>query len=90
MGLSPEHVALIESCLGPDDADDQAVARLRKGLSGLTVTRCDTSDADAETPFRQFARYTVFLVDASDHCWTFTIDPAQATGVVVGTNRGPV
>jgi len=25
----------------------------------------------------------LFLVDASDHCWRITSDPAQATGIVL-------
>ena len=88
MGLSPDHIALIETALGAADADDAAVTALRKGLAGLTLTRCDTSDVDSEKPFREYPRFNVYLVDASDHCWTITTDSARATGVVVATNRG--
>jgi len=87
MGLSADQVALIDTLLGSADADDGAVATLRKGISGLTMTRCDTSDVDAEKAFREFKRFNVYLVDASDHCWTMTTDPSRATGLVVGTNR---
>jgi len=87
MGLSADHIALIETLLGAADADDGAVGTLRKGITGLTLTRCDTSDVDNEKPFREYKRFNVYLVDTSDHCWTFTTDAAHATGLVVSTNK---
>jgi len=29
----------------------------------------------------------LFLVDASDHCWRITSDPASATGIVLARDR---
>ena len=87
MGLSADHIALIETVLSAADADDGAVSTLRKGIAGLTLTRCDTSDVDNEKPFREFKRFNVYLVDTSDHCWTITTDSAKATGLVVATNK---
>jgi len=87
MPVSAEHIAAIEFHLSRDHADDADVAALRPCLQGLSLTRCDTSDVDLETAFREYKRYNVYLVDASDHCWTMTIDPARATGVVIGKNR---
>lgn len=88
MGLSSDHLTFIQSILADETADESSFAGLRKGLAGLTLTRCDLADVDHETPFRVFPKYSVFLVDASDHCWVFTTDPARATGVVVAANRG--
>ena len=88
MAVSADHLARLDAALGAPDAGDAAIAALRKDLAGLSLTRCDLGDVDQETPFRQYGRHTVFLVDASDHCWVFTTDPAQATGLVVATNRG--
>ncbi len=56
---------------------------LRQQLPKLSLTRCDASDIDAETPFRAFPRFTLYLVDGADHCWKLTSDPARATGLVV-------
>ena len=88
MGLSSDHIAVIQTLLADEAASDSSISELRKGLAGLTLTRCDLADIDHETPYGVFPKYTVFLVDASDHCWVFTTDPARATGVVVAANRG--
>jgi hypothetical protein len=37
----------------------------------------------AETPFREYARFDLHLVDGGSHCWRLTSDPAEATGLVV-------
>ena len=83
MPLSDEAMSKIEAALGPADADTKALAGLRGGLPGLSLTRCDLSDLGVEEPFRQYPRFNLYLVDASDHCWRITADPARATGLVV-------
>lgn len=83
MPLSDEAMVKIEAALGSADANAHAVAVLRSELPGLSLTRCDLSDLGVEPPFRQFPRFSLYLVDASDHCWRITDDPARATGLVV-------
>lgn len=83
MPLSEEAMVKIEALLGSDEADARAFAALRSELNGLSLTRCDLSDLGVEQPFRQYPRFSLFLVDASDHCWRITDDPTHATGLVV-------
>jgi hypothetical protein len=81
--LSDDALATIEAALSPPDADLAALAGFRHEFPGLSLTRCDVSDLGVEQPFRQYRRFNLYLVDASDHCWRLTADPARATGVVV-------
>lgn len=83
MALTDDHLREIETLLGAPDSNAQAITELRRSLPGLSVTRCDPSDLGVETPFREFPRFSVHLVDGSDHCWRLTADPACATGLVV-------
>lgn len=83
MALTDDHLREIETLLGAPESDAQAVAELRRRLPGISITRCDPSDLGVETPFREFPRFSLYLVDGSDHCWRLTADPACATGLVV-------
>lgn len=87
MALSPQDLAEIDTLLAAPDADGQALVQLRQRFPKLSLTRCDASDIDAETPFRSFPRFTLYLVDGADHCWRMTSDPERATGLVVAQNK---
>ena len=82
MALSVDELGVIDAMLA-GDAD--GVSGFRGRFPGLTLTRCDASDLDAEIPFREYPGLSLFLVDATDHCWRITADPARATGIVVAT-----
>lgn len=83
MTISSADVAKVDALLGGPDAERGAVMALRQQLPHLSLTSCDPSDIDAETPFRDYPRFSVYLVDGSQHCWTLTTDAAKATGLVV-------
>ena len=83
MALGPAALAEIDTLLTTQAEPAQVVAQLRKSLPGLTVTQCDASDLDLETPFRTWRHFSLFLVDSTDHCWRLTSDAARASGVVV-------
>ncbi|MFC0239209.1 hypothetical protein [Rhodopseudomonas telluris] len=83
MALSPDDIARIDALLGDDAAETGALKAVRQALPGLSLTQCDASDIDAEQPFRDYPRFSVYLVDGSSHCWTITTDIAHATGLVV-------
>jgi hypothetical protein len=87
MGLSAEDVAGIDALLGAPDADAQAIAGLRKAFPRLTVTRCDPSDLDLETPYREYAKFDLYLVDGGSHCWRLTSNPGDATGLVLAARK---
>ena len=77
MGLATDELAAIEELLATESStaqtgDANARANLRERFPWLSVTRCDASDMDAESPFRVFPGLNMFLVDASDHCWRIT------------------
>ncbi len=87
MGLSAEELAGIDALLGSPDADANAVAAIRHQFPRLSITRCDPSDLGAETPFREYERFDLHLVDGSSHCWRLTENLDEATGLVVVARR---
>jgi hypothetical protein len=87
MTLSAENLSEIETLLQAPEANAQSLADLRRRFPGLSLTQCDASDLDAEEPFRQFQRFSLYLVDGLDHCWKITSDPSRATGLVVVQHR---
>lgn len=87
MGLAAADIATLDALLGGDAADAAVLKSLREQLPGLSLTSCDASDIDQETPFRDYPRFSVYLIDGSAHCWKITDDPARATGLVVGRHR---
>lgn len=86
MALSDADLACIETLLITADAN-AVLADFRRRFPGLTLTRCDVSDMGVEEPFREYPRFNLYLVDAADHCWRLTADPARATGIVVASRR---
>ncbi|WP_420133747.1 hypothetical protein [Rhodopseudomonas sp.] len=83
MTISSDDVARLDALLGGAEAERSALTMLRQQLPHLSLTSCDPSDIDAEAPFREYPRFSVYLVDGSQHCWTITADAAKATGLVV-------
>jgi hypothetical protein len=88
MGLSAENLAEIDALLAAPGVVAQALAKLRERFPGLSVTRVDASDLSLETPFRQYERFDLYLVDGSNHCWSLTDNPGNATGVAVAVHPG--
>lgn len=83
MGLTADDIAAIDAILGAPEADAQAIAEIRQRFPSLSITRCDPSDMNAETPFRDYERFEIHLVDGGGHCWRLTANPEEATGLVV-------
>ncbi|SMF97551.1 hypothetical protein SAMN02949497_0121 [Methylomagnum ishizawai] len=65
----------------------ERVAQVRAALPGVSLTRCDASDMDAETPAFETDQFAVYLIDTSEHCVHLTLDPAKATGLVLAQKR---
>ncbi len=86
MALSDADLARIDTLLITADAS-AALADFRRRFPGLTLTRCEVPDMGTEVPFREYPRFNLYLVDATDHCWRLTADPARATGIVVAQRR---
>jgi len=87
MALNDADLACIEEILAVPAAGAATLANFRRRFPGLTLTRCDASDMGAETPFREYPRFNLYLVYGADHCWRLTTDPARATGVVVAQRK---
>jgi hypothetical protein len=83
MTLSANELAEIEASLAAPEADIGVLADLRRRFPRISLTRCDASDLGVESPFREFRKFSLYLVDGTDHCWHFTDDAARATGIVV-------
>ncbi|CAN5375404.1 hypothetical protein BH10PSE10_BH10PSE10_02250 [soil metagenome] len=76
----------IDQVLSSPDADARVLATLRGRFPHLSWTRCDASDV-TETPFRSYSRFDVHLLDSADHCVQITMDPANATGIVLADRK---
>jgi hypothetical protein len=88
MGLSAGDLVEIDALLSAPGGAAQAFAKLRERFPGLSVTRVDASDLSLETPFRQYEGFDLYLVDGSNHCWSLTESPENATGVAVAVHAG--
>ena len=86
MSISAEDIAGIAGVLTELGVGRPAIAAVRQRYPGVSVTLCDRSDIDSETPYRELAACSLFLVDGTDRCWHLTGDPARATGVVVASH----
>lgn len=87
MALCAAELAEIETLLGAPNDPGQAVAGLRRRFPKLTITQCDPSDVDLETPFREWPRFSIYLVNSTNHCWRLTSDASSATGLVIVAHR---
>lgn len=87
MTVSTNDLIEIDGLLSASDAETTAWTELRRRLPHLSWTRCDASDV-GDTPFREYERFDVHLVDSTNHCAQITSDPEQATGVVLA-HRNP-
>lgn len=86
MGLSADDIAEIDALLGSPETEVQAVVtEVRQRFPRLSITRCDASDMSAETPFREYAQFDLYLVDGGGHCWRITASPGEATGLVIAS-----
>jgi len=85
--LTGENLAKIEAMLGAPDAEPSVLSDFRTRFPGVSLTRCDASDVDGEKAYREFPRFTLYLVSAVDHCVTMTVDPDRATGIIVVENK---
>ncbi len=83
MPIGTAELVDIETVLHEAAGSAQAIADLRHRFAALSVTQCDASDVDLETPVRVLPRFSLYLVDGTDHCWRLTTDTARATGLVV-------
>lgn len=87
MALTPEALETIRGLLeGPAPAAERC-ASVRQSFPGISLTRCDASDVDAESPAFETTEFAVYLIDTSEHCVRMTLNPASATGLIVAQKR---
>lgn len=87
MGLTAEALTQIRGMLESSAPAAERCAEVRRSFPGLSVTRCDASDMDAESPAFETSEFAVFLIDTREHCVHLTLDPGAATGVIVAQKR---
>jgi len=88
MTIAPAQLSQMDAALATAEANAEALAVLRQLAPGLMVTRCDAIDMRDESPFRVYAKCSLYLIDGRDHCWKITQDPDCATGVALAPNGG--
>ncbi len=86
-GLTADKLGEIETLLADPNADSSILTDFRQKFPGVSLTRCDASDVDAEKPYKEFPRFTLYLVSAINHCVSITRDPSLATGIIVVQNQ---
>lgn len=86
-GLTADKLGEIETMLADPHADASVLADFRQRFPGVSLTRCDASDVEVEKPYKEFPRFTLYLVSAINHCVSITSDPAFATGIIVVQNK---
>ncbi|MDD5035478.1 MAG: hypothetical protein PHE55_12055 [Methylococcaceae bacterium] len=77
----------IQCLLEGEAPSAECVASVRKAFPGLSLTRCDASDMDTETPVLETARFNVYLIDTAEHCARISTDPAKASGLILAEKR---
>lgn len=83
MPLSSHALTEIQDLLEKDSPAAERYAQLRQFFPGISVTRCDASDIDTETPALETNDFRVYLIDTSEHCVRITGDPEHATGLIL-------
>jgi hypothetical protein len=84
MAITPENIEQIQAMLTASaTTTSERIATLRKTIPGLSITRCDASDVDAEKPWFETSDLDVYLLDTSDHCARITNAPQNATGLII-------
>ncbi len=87
MAISADALDQISSLLEGEGPAVERIASLRKAFPGLSLTRCDASDMDAETPVLETDGFEVYLIDTREHCVRITTQPEAATGLIVAEKR---
>ena len=87
MAFTTEALDQMRHLLDGDGSATERIANLRKAFPGVSLTRCDASDMDAESPVFETARFAVYLIDTSEHCVRITTQPEAATGLIVAEKR---
>lgn len=86
MALTPERIDAIAGeaarLFGEGQRLDAVVRAVKAANPGLYVAGTQTS-VMAEEPFREEERFSLFLVDGSQHCWVLTGKPEVAAGILI-------
>jgi hypothetical protein len=87
MAITADALDQIRALLESEGSTAERIAGLREAFPGVSLTRCDASDMDTETPVLETAGFDVYLIDTSQHCARITTQPEAATGLIVAEKR---
>jgi hypothetical protein len=87
MAIAADALDQIRTLLEGEGSTAERIASLRKAFPGVSLTRCDASDMDTETPVLETAGFDVYLIDTSEHCARITTQPEAATGLIIAEKR---
>lgn len=81
--ISEQTLEQLTTAIANHGLGDNAIRRLRQEFAGVRLTFCLLDEMEASIPFREFERFSLFLVGASEHCLGLTRQPEKAIGVVI-------
>ncbi|HUL13256.1 MAG TPA: hypothetical protein VLU73_13950 [Methylococcaceae bacterium] len=87
MAITADALDQIRTLLEGEGSTAERIANLRNAFPGVSLTRCDASDMDTETPVLETTGFDVYLIDTSEHCARITIQPEAASGLIVAEKR---
>jgi hypothetical protein len=77
----------INTLLNQHGLDEAAVTELRNKWPDIHFTYCSDDDVCGPKAVRESDGFSMYLIDARDHCLTFTSSPEIATGLVLAEHE---
>lgn len=81
--IQAEIVERVRVLLSEHGVDEMAVSQLRSLWPEIHFTYCSEDDIHSGRPVQQTEKFSLYLVDSSDHCLCLTTDFNTATGLVI-------
>jgi len=81
--ISTQQIEAISRFASEQSLSQDMLLALRLQFPDIHFTYCLDDDVIGASPALQAEGFNLYLVDTRNHCFTFTGDPALASGVVV-------
>lgn len=81
--IQAETVEFITSQLCQQPLDEAMIITLREQWPDIHFTYCSEDDIHSGKPIRETDKFSLYLVDSTEHCLCLTNDMNTATGLVI-------
>jgi hypothetical protein len=82
--IAPELVEAVAAQVEAGGASETTLSKLRESYPQVHFTYCMDDDVqEAAQPCLTRPGFNLYLVDGRDHCMKLTVNPAEATGLVL-------